>query len=79
MSLGRETYKSKSVWVLMCTVVGIGLTGGLSYRQHHPHVAGASEPSASCEDEPARELFGSRGLVMSQRKLEAKRLWMDLL
>jgi sulfatase modifying factor 1 len=50
MSLGREAYKSKTVWVLMSTVVGIGLVGGLSYRQHHPHVAEASGPSDSCED-----------------------------
>src|SRR5271170_8495313 len=50
MSLGREVYKSKWMWVLTGTVLGVGLTGGLSYRQYRAQVAQISSPGVSCEN-----------------------------
>ena len=50
MSLNLEGYKSKWIWVLAGTLVGVGLTGALSYRQYRAHVAQVSEPGASCEN-----------------------------
>jgi formylglycine-generating enzyme required for sulfatase activity len=51
MSIVREGYKSKWMWVLTGTVAGAGLTGVLSYRQYRAQVIELSEPSgAYCEN-----------------------------
>jgi formylglycine-generating enzyme required for sulfatase activity len=47
MSIVREGYKNKWMWVLTGTVAGAGLTGALSYRQHRAQVMELSEPSGA--------------------------------
>ena len=42
MSIVREPYNSRWMWVLAGTVAGAGLAGGLSYRQHHVPVMDVS-------------------------------------
>jgi formylglycine-generating enzyme required for sulfatase activity len=39
MSIVREAYKKKWTWVLTGTLIGAGLSGGLSYRQHRAQIA----------------------------------------
>src|SRR5690349_13592817 len=50
MSIVREAYTSKWMWVLTGTVIGAVLTGGLSYRQHRAHITEASASNAYCEN-----------------------------
>jgi len=50
MSLNREAYRSKWMWALAGMLVGVGLIGALSYREHHAHAAQVSESGASCEN-----------------------------
>jgi len=50
MSIVREAYKSRWMWVLTGTIIGVGLTGGLSYRQHRAHITEVSASNAYCEN-----------------------------
>ena len=51
MSIVREAYKSKWMWVLTGTVVGAGLGGALSYRQHRAPVTQSLAPDgAYCDN-----------------------------
>lgn len=50
MSLGKERYKSKLVWVLAGAIMGAGLSGALRYRHNRAQVAEVSEYGASCEN-----------------------------
>ena len=51
MSLVRQAYKRKWMWVLTGTLVGAGLGGALTYRQHHAPLTQSPAPDgAYCEN-----------------------------
>jgi formylglycine-generating enzyme required for sulfatase activity len=50
MSPGWERYKTKLVWVLAGTIMGVGTSGALRYRHNRAQVADVSEYGASCEN-----------------------------
>jgi sulfatase modifying factor 1 len=49
MSIVRDAYQSKWIWVLTGTLAGAGLGGALTYRQHHPATQSAAADGAYCE------------------------------
>jgi hypothetical protein len=49
MSIVRDAYRNKWMWVLTDTLAGAGLGGALTYRQHHPATQSAAADGAYCE------------------------------
>ena len=49
MSIVRDAYQSKWMWVLTGTVAGAGLSGALTYHQHRAPVTQSPAPGAYCD------------------------------